>query len=226
MSPDELQRRVSQYEWFHSIDLGHGIVTPGTKSPEVLSAEASAIFGPLDLRGRSLIDVGAWDGYFTIQAKRRGAANVLAADYPTWTHPQLRGKETFELATAALGVEADTRIIDVQQISVEKIGRWDVVLFLGVFYELTDPIAIVHRLAAITKEVLVVETLLDAQDIQRPAMMFHPGRELRDAPADCWAPNAACVEALLRAAGFREVRFARNPAAGLSETRGIFHAYK
>src|SRR5262245_36578224 len=62
--------------WWHSIDLGDGVTTPGFKSPETLAGELDAIGLPTDLTGRSVLDVGGWDGWFAFEAERRGAGRV------------------------------------------------------------------------------------------------------------------------------------------------------
>jgi tRNA (mo5U34)-methyltransferase len=225
MTETELQERVSHYPWFHSIDLGQGVVTPGGKTPEILDPESAAVFGRIEVAGRSVLDIGAWNGYYTVEAKRRGATEVLALDEFTWLDPNYRGKESFDFVMSHLGMRVQTRVLDVHRISVEEVGRWDVTLFLGVFYHLIDPIVVLQRLAEITREVLVVETALDGHDIERPAMFFYPGTELADDPTNWWAPNRACMEALLRTVGFTRVSYMPNPAPG-HDKRGIFHAYK
>jgi tRNA (mo5U34)-methyltransferase len=220
---DNIGERVKSYYWHHSINLG-GLVTPGAKSRYLLSCESDIVFSSLDLCNKSVIDVGAWNGYFTAEASRRGASRLCAIDHFCWTHPALRGKETFDLVMSRLGIGAESRIIDVREITVEAIGRWDIVLFLGVFYHLLDPIDALRRLAEVTNEVLVLETHLDLQDVNRPAMVFYPTRELSGDETNWWGPNRTCVEGLLSAVGFREVRFTQHPSAGPS--RGFFHAFK
>lgn len=220
---DGMRERIKSYYWHHSINLG-GIVTPGMKSRYLLAKEADVVFSQLDLRDKSVIDVGAWNGFFTVEAKRRGAARLLAVDHFAWTHPGLRGKETFDLVMARLGIDAESCVIDVHEVTREAVGRWDVVLFLGVFYHLLDPIDALRRLAQITNEVLVLETHLDLQDLGRPAMVFYPARELGGDETNWWGPNRTCVEGLLRAVGFPKVRFTQHPSAGPS--RGFFHAFK
>ena len=98
--------RARQYFWFHSVDLGNGVVTPGSKSLDVLHAEAETVFGPLDLRGKSVLDIGAWNGYFSFEAKRRQAERVLATDHFCWT-PEINGRVTFDLARTALNLEIE-----------------------------------------------------------------------------------------------------------------------
>jgi hypothetical protein len=74
---DALQREVNAIKWWHAIDLGNGIVTPG---PDPTPARVSELQIPRDLTGLSVLDVGAWDGFFSFEAERRGASRVLATD--------------------------------------------------------------------------------------------------------------------------------------------------
>ena len=214
---------VQQYFWFHSIDLGNGVITPGNKSLKVLRAEADAIFGNLDLRGRSVLDIGAWNGYFSFEAKRRQAQRVLATDHHCWT-PAINGRATFDLARTALKLDVEALDVDVPDLTPDRIGQFDVVLFLGVFYHLVDPIRALQNLAAVTNEVAVVETHLDLGAIDRPAMVFYPGTELNNDPTNWWGPNRQCVEALLKLVGFERVVYQPHPI--VKDARGIFHAYK
>jgi tRNA (mo5U34)-methyltransferase len=216
------QEEVDEHVWWHTIDLGDGVVTPGRKSKEVMEAEAELCFRGVELAGRSVLDVGAWNGGFALEAKRRGAARVLATDLYCWRQRHYRGRETFDLAVRATGLDVPAREIDATEISVETVGQFDVVLFLGVFYHLFDPIGTTKRLAGVAREVLVVETHMDALDIPRPAMIMYPGDELAGDPTNWWGPNRACMEALLRNVGFGRVAFQQ----GTGETRGVFHAWK
>ena len=82
---DDLRAAVARQGWFHTIDLGGGIVTPGRdESPRKLGW----IGLPADLSGRSVLDVGAWDGFFSFECERRGAARVVALDGPAWREPE------------------------------------------------------------------------------------------------------------------------------------------
>lgn len=217
-----LAEQVAQHYWHHSIDLGGGVVTPGQKSLAVINQEAGAILGPIDLAGRSVIDIGAWNGFFSFAAKQRGAARVLATDEYVWTMPAYRGRETFQLARAALGLEIDELQVDVMDLTPE-IGQFDVTLFLGVLYHLVDPIKGIEKAACVTRDVLIVETYMDALEVDRPAMIFYPGTELAGDHTNWWGPNIACVAGLLRWAGFPTVYFQPHPH---SLGRGIFHAFR
>src|SRR6266446_8932094 len=80
----ELYRTVHAVPfWWHSIDVGHGVVTPGGKSAEFLAAELASLQLP-PLAGTRVLDVGAWDGYYSFAAERLGAARVVALDHFIW----------------------------------------------------------------------------------------------------------------------------------------------
>jgi tRNA (mo5U34)-methyltransferase len=168
------------------------------------------------------LDVGAWNGAFSVEAMRRGARRVLSVDFFTWLHPNWRGLEKFLYIRKDSGYDIDFKVMDVRNISKEAVGQFDVVLFLGVFYHLREPISILDRLADIVTDTLVLETYLDLlDDVPYPAMRYYPGAELVGDSSNWWGPNQACMEALLRTSGFSEIRSSAHP---LAANRGIFHA--
>ena len=69
-----LRDEVAGVNWFHSIELAPGLVTPGRADT---SAQTARLHLP-DLTGKTVLDVGAWDGFFSFEAERRGAARVPA----------------------------------------------------------------------------------------------------------------------------------------------------
>lgn len=221
--PVLLAAAVAEHLWFHSIDLGGGVVTRGDKSADILARERQSILDGVDLEGRSVLDIGAWNGFFSFEAKRAGAARVLATDSFVWTHPMYRGRETFELARRALGLDIEALEVDAMDLDPERLGTFDVVLFLGVFYHLEDPILGLRRAASMAGELLIVETATALEEMPFPAMRHYPGRELNDDPTNWWAPNPRCMVDLLGALGFQTVDAAWHPDG---EHRAIFHAWR
>src|SRR5204862_763819 len=135
MNRDELQARADGIRWWHSIDLGHGIVTRGVDAAQ--AERLSRLHLPSSLSGRSVLDIGAWDGFFSFEAERRGAARVVATDYYAWHGLGWgtgNGKAGFELARQTLRSRVEDVDIDVMELTPERIGTFDVVLFLGVLY--------------------------------------------------------------------------------------------
>ncbi|MBI1979894.1 MAG: DUF1698 domain-containing protein [Elusimicrobia bacterium] len=83
MSAQEVTKKVGAVPfWWHSIDL-KGILTPGHKTPEQLESELNSFQWP-DLKGKTALDIGAWDGFYSFEAEKRGAKKVLALDHYVW----------------------------------------------------------------------------------------------------------------------------------------------
>ena len=81
----DARRKVEEVGfWWHSIDFGNGVVSKGRKSPERLASELAALQLP-DLKGKTVLDIGAWDGYFSFRCEQLGAAQVVALDHYVWS---------------------------------------------------------------------------------------------------------------------------------------------
>jgi tRNA (mo5U34)-methyltransferase len=235
---DDLDQRVKAIDWYHTIELPGGIVTAGVNNSPLALARLDL---PASLAGKSVLDVGAWDGFYSFEAAKRGAARVLATDSFVW---QGRWQQTgFLLAREALGVEdvVEDRFIDVMDLSPEALGEtFDVVLFLGVLYHLRDPITALERVASVCRGLLVLETETALNLLPFPAARLWAGRELKGDDTNWWSMNRAAMMALLKRYGFRVIRVVyrtsllrrfgralRSPstfAAGFRGSRIVIHA--
>lgn len=244
---DEVKKQVSSLRWYHTIDLGNGIVTRGVDNTPERLARLSL---PADMSSLTVLDVGAWDGFFSFECERRGSRRVIATDHYAWHGlgwGTNNGKAGFELARRVLNSHVEDRDIDVLELSVENVGISDLVLFLGVLYHLPNPLLALEKIAAVTRHTLVVETVVDMIGFQRPAAAFYPGNQLNGDPTNWWGPNHAAVVGMLQAVGFSRVevvtrthsrlyRAARAIAHHLSgknsaqlayrQDRAVFHAFK
>jgi tRNA (mo5U34)-methyltransferase len=224
MSDVELRSHVSSIRWYHTLDLGGGIVTQGVDDTPLRLARLDL---PPSLSGRTVLDVGAWDGFFSFEAERRGASRVVASDYYSWHGAGWGTKAGFELARTALGSRVEDLDLDVMDLSPERAGTFDVVLFLGVLYHLPHPLLALERVASVTRQLLIVETVVDMVGIRRPAVAFYPGRELNDDPTNWWAPNDAAMHGMLRTVGFQRVRTVTPARSALYRAaRAAWHAMR
>jgi tRNA (mo5U34)-methyltransferase len=245
-----LEREIESVPyWYHSIDLG-GVVTPGRKSPAQHQLELGALQLP-DLTGKTVLDVGAWDGYYSFLAEQRGARRVVALDRYVWNEdlnrlapPERRaryphpspGRRGFDIARAALGSSVEPVVMEVDEIGPEVLGTFDVVLFLGVVYHLRHPLADLERVASVTDELLIVETHLTyvAGLEDRALWEFYEADELEGDPTNWWGPNTKGLLAVLRSAGdFRRVELVGSwgpepdpGRPGVQHRRGVAHAYR
>src|SRR5262245_385240 len=136
------QRMIDNISWYHEIDFGNGLVT-SPDSAQLDDHRAIWRFieqelDKVDFVGKSVLEIGCWDGYWSFYAERRGAKFVLATDDQTqnWA-----GRNSgLNVAKSLLGSAIETKQ-DVSVYELAKLGRtFDIVLCLGVYYHLVDPI--------------------------------------------------------------------------------------
>ena len=202
MAVDPLREEVERIRWFHTIPLREDLVTPGLE-PDT-SAKLPHMKLPADLSGRTVLDVGTWDGFFAFEAERRGAARVVATDHHAW-NAEGWGDDGFRCAHRAFGSRVESQDVDVLDHTPERLGTFDVVLFLGVLYHMRHPLLALERMAAMTSDMLVLETHVESLGVRRPVAAFYPGAELDGDDSNWWGPNVSAVEAMLKAAGFTRV---------------------
>lgn len=212
MTRGELLEEVAAIRWFHRIDLGQGVVTPGIDDTP---AKLRRLKLPASFAGKSVLDIGAWDGFFSFEAERRGAGRVVAVDSYCWSGDGWGSKRGFELARRALGSKVEDRELEVLDLAPENVGTFDVVFFCGVLYHLRHPLLALEKVAAVTKGLLVLETKVDLLAWRTPAMAFYVGKELNNDPTNWWAPNLAGLRDMLRAVGFNHVQVVSPPRGGL-----------
>jgi tRNA (mo5U34)-methyltransferase len=225
MTPDELTRQVQDLPWFHQIDLGGGVVTPGRVSLKDLRATADVYFKDDLVAGKTFLDVGCWDGFHSFEAARRGADRVLATDHLVWSE-DIGGwgdRRSFELARNVIAPSVEVRDLDISELTPEAVGTFDVVLFAGVFYHLRHPFLVMEQMAKLTKECLIVETHIEFILTRRPAMKFFPTTELNGDGSNWWGPNVACVVAMLKDLGFPRIEVTRPKH---TPSRGVFRGFR
>ena len=218
LSPDQIRAQVEALgPWFHNLDL-HGVKT----APSHFLGDYPAIkwrrFSkalPTDLSGRTVLDIGCNGGFYSMEMKRRGAERVIGIDF-----------DREYLAQARFAAEVSGLEIEFRQLSVYDVAslgeRFDVVLFMGVLYHLRHPLLaldLIHEHVA--RDMLVfqsmqrgsneVESLQENYEFSELEMFDSPGfpkmhfieHRYADDPTNWWVPNRACVEAMLRSAGFQ-----------------------
>jgi tRNA (mo5U34)-methyltransferase len=224
ISGDDLIAAIDRYTWWHSIDLGGGVITSGVKTAELMALEFANTFSTVDLRGKSVLDIGASNGGFSVEAARRGASRVVALDQYDRKYEHWKGRETLDLVRSGTGIDIEAVAIDLDtpRLSLAQLGQFDIILFLGVFYHLMDPIAVLREIVPLARELLILETYVEETGDPRPLMIFYPGSELGGDPTNWWGPNTACVREMLRIAGFNRIDI----SAGSGADRKVFHAYR
>ena len=203
MAIDQIKREVHSLNWFHTIDLGNGIITPGCDNS---FEKLKRIHMPLDLTGRSVLDIGAWDGFFSFEAERRGAARTLAVDYHCWSGPGWGSQEGFNLAKRTLNSNIEALSLEVIDLDANKIGTFDLVLFLGVLYHMKRPQDALASVASVSKDLLIIETHVDFLGTKDPVVAFYPNSELSGDHTNWCGPNLSALEWMIRDVGFTQLK--------------------
>lgn len=206
--------------WFHNIHLPNGEQTaphhplgdfPANKWAQI------APHVPDNLSGATVLDIGCNAGYYSLALARRGA-QVFAVDHDQ----HYLSQAAWVAAECGLAHRITLRRSNVYGLRRGRDGlphMFDIVLFMGVLYHLRYPLLGLDLAAERCKRLFVFQTLqtadaetaktpddLSLHDRQRldepgwPRMAFIE-RCLASDPTNWWAPNAACVEAMLRSAG-------------------------
>jgi tRNA (mo5U34)-methyltransferase len=195
-----LAEELSQLGYYHSIELPDGSVIPGLQTIPQLQFRIGQYPIPENLTGKRVLDIGAWDGWFSFEMERRGAS-VLAVD-ASKQNGFLRAKEL-------LNSEVEYLVRDVCRLDPAAIGYFDIVLFFGVLYHLKHPLLALERVCELTTDMACIESLVmdDPSNVARqvPVMEFYEGTELAGQFDNWVGPNTACLLAFCRTAGFARV---------------------
>ncbi len=208
--------RVARLDWYHSMDLGHGVTSPGRVD---YRGQAASLL-PESLTGKRCLDAMTTDGFWAFEMEKRDAAEVVAVDVARASErdmpAQVRSQileagadyptgDAFALACEALGSRVIRREISVYRLAPEVLGKFDFMFAGDVLLGLRDPQLALDSLHSICAGTLHV---LDT---------YHTGLEsfgetcLAEYPmwsTDSrvwWYPSANTIRQMLRTGGFGSV---------------------
>lgn len=180
----EIWERISKLGWYHTIDLGHGIATPGF----IDNRPTVHLFGiPEDLTGKRCLDIGTYDGFWSFEFERRGASEVVGIDVDSPLEhdiPRLVKQRLIEqakredlhasynkqlsqvgmqiqgdgwrLAAEIRGSKARRESLNVYDLSPERVGMFDVVLISQLLLRLRDPQTIIENMFSVCRGIAIV----------------------------------------------------------------------
>ena len=146
---------------------------------------------------KSVLDIGAWDGYYSFLAEKMGAQRVLATDYFCWGGPGWGTKKGFDMVHGILESNVESKEIDVLDISPDTVGIFDVVLFLGIFYHLPNPLLGLQVATSVIRKMLIVETTYEQLDEGKALFELRPERLVTLDSTNYWSPNIKGIRSVL-----------------------------
>ncbi len=197
-----VQKEVDSHKyWFHKIDLGMGITTPGWSDPVV---DKLPYYGlPDDMAKMKVLDIGASEGFFSFEAERRGA-KVQAID--SWQD----AIDRFNICKAALSSKVQDNLCSVYDLNPEGWGTYDLVMYFGVLYHLKDPYRSIEAVKSVCSNRLLLQTNVcgskeSVAEFYPHGVRSGPNKELVDKTV-FWVPSRRCVIDLLDANGFKDIK--------------------
>jgi tRNA (mo5U34)-methyltransferase len=216
---NDLLDEMHTFHWYHTIDLGNGIITPGEYDHRPLLKYYGI---PEDLTGKTVLDIGPAHGFFSFEFEKRNARRVVAVELPRWSDhdssPQL--KKTFrddqtddkageylhgalDFAIRVKQSKVERMFYSVYEISPATVGVYDIVFCGSLLIHLTDPIRALYALRSVTKDYALISTPIDSRSLNRKPRAYFHGTLLGQS---FWAPNMRCLEQWALASGFSKVK--------------------
>jgi tRNA (mo5U34)-methyltransferase len=135
--------------WFHTFSLDEGsLYTPGVARDHRYRIPIL----PHDLTGKSVLDVGAFDGFYAFLAEKRGARRVVAVDneqYREWVlarwDVELKGGEGFHAIAELLDSRVEYRRLDAFELD-QLDERFDVIFCFGILHRVESPLSLLKVL--------------------------------------------------------------------------------
>jgi tRNA (mo5U34)-methyltransferase len=210
---DGLRARVAEAgPWYHTLDLGSGVLTEGMFDLRPLVGRYGL---PRDLSGMRVLDVGTFDGFWAFEMERRGGEvtsldvdRIQQLDWPPRLRPAEDGPrgQTFRIAHEALGSSVQRVGCSIYDATPERLGcQFDLVFCGSVLIHLRDPMLALERMAG-----LCTGRLILAEEHTRRLGMLLSGASARFTGASPWStwwiPTARTWTEMVRVAGFEDVR--------------------
>ena len=232
--PSDLRERVDGGSWYHTMELAPGVTTPGMFDHRPYVRRYGI---PDDLSGLRALDVGTMDGFWAFELERRGArVTALDLDRPDaldWPPRLRRAGEArlaegaalaedrgFQVAHRALGSSVERRTLSIYDATPDQVGGpFDLVFCGSVLIHLRDPMLALERMAALCRGQLVL-----AEEYSRK-LEWVPRLKVAEFRGESpwmtwWRPTSRTWLAMVRCAGFEDVRRHARFALRFRDQRG------
>lgn len=207
--------------WYHDFELVPGISTNHQNKESMLNKwKFLEPFVPKDLSGKTVLDIGCSSGFFSLEVKKRKASRVVGTDIMPHSLAQAR------FLSHWFDHPIELRQIDAY--SVDTLGEFDFVIFIGVLYHLKHPLFALEKVSSICKDTMYLHCLLhgvrdhetlddyrfddrDFLDHPNYPRMYFIEKRFNNDESNWWIPNRSCLKAMVRVAGFSKIEDTKFP---------------
>ncbi len=216
VASSEAQSQVNAMTWYHTLDLGDGVITPGFYDHRPILAHYRL---PERLDGMRVLDIATFDGFWAYEFERRGAAEVVALDINSAREldlaPRVRAAMTdqdldrpfgsgFAYAHGRLGSRVRRVHCNVYNAIPATLGQFDLVHCGDLLLHLRDPALALSRIRDVTRgEALISDCIF-------PDLDRHDGASIAQYDGGVseniwWRFGAIALERMIHDAGFDRV---------------------
>lgn len=209
---EELKTFIKTTKFYQKIDFGNGLVTNGSFDSK---AELETLhFNDIDFKNKTVLDIGCNAGFFSCEAKRRGAVAVDGIDRNQTQVKKAEKVARFSRCICRFG-RGNIEFMGF----TPWLGAYDIVFFFSVFHHLTWPLVAIQNIARITRGVLIAEIRTMPKGHPRHADIIKEPHKPRST-----FPDIETIVALLEGYGFKKIDVF--PGGSKTKERIVFHAYK
>jgi tRNA (mo5U34)-methyltransferase len=191
-SKKEIKKLFDSVTWYHTFNINHVINNKTNTSLQYQMWAAQNI--PDDLSGKSVLDLGCADGFYSFLAESRGAKRVVAVDFMKW--------DGFDVAKKLLDSKVEHKILRVEHLH-ELEEKFDVVFFFGVYYHLANPVDALQKIfLKVNERAFLAGHIIDSSE---PLMCYYDEFEMHpDDSSNMWAASPSCITKMAKRVGFRD----------------------
>ncbi len=128
-------------KWYHEFDFPNGAKARSSSNDinfhKHLWDFIQTHCDQIDFSNKTVLDIGCWDGKWSFYAEQRGAVSVLATDDLTQNWSDGEGihlaKKYFK---SNINIDQHRSVYNLESLD----SKFDIILFLGVYYHLHDPL--------------------------------------------------------------------------------------
>lgn len=211
-----LRSEISNTIWYHTLELGNGVVTPGQfDHRDILPLYRL----PDSLAGKRVLDVATFDGFWAFEFERRGAREVVALDLDKPSQLDLPPKRVaaatreeldtrfgtgFAIAKTALGSRVERVGCSVYDLTPERYGMFDIVHAGDFLIHLNSPVRALQRIASVTSDYALISDVVfpELDRVGDGALLEYMGGS---SDVTWWKFGVVTLGRMILDAGFRQV---------------------
>ncbi len=169
----ELEEKVNKYTWYHILNLGQGVKTPGYVNLEHQQAIVNSAMSRVDFKGKRVLDIGCRDGMYCFDAEKRGASEVIGID-------NMISKGALEFLIPYFQSKVKMYEKNLYDLNPKENGLFDVIIFPGVLYHLRYPFTALRILRELLKPdgTIIIETAVlrsfKSSKLEKLALLYCP----------------------------------------------------